>query len=297
MPDRDPAAQGHGELGERLVELRPSLHRYCARMVGSVVDGEDVVQEVLLKATAAIERGDDVANLDGWLFRIAHNAALDFLRRRARDQKLFGDEDPDMIEAETPDREAAAASLHTLMRLPVAQRSAIILRDVLDHSLEEVGAIMGATVPAIKGALQRGRERLSQIVREPDDRPPAVLPPEQRARLIDYVTHFNAHDFDAIRVMLAEDVRLDLVARLKVRGKSDVANYFHRYAENAHWHASPGLVEGRPALLMRDANDPARAIRYFVVLDWDSDRLVAIRDFLFARYALEGAEIAPLGEL
>jgi RNA polymerase sigma-70 factor, ECF subfamily len=293
VADKDPAGTA---MLTRLVELRPSLHRYCARMVGSVVDGEDVVQEVLLKATAAIERGDEIVNPDGWLFRIAHNAALDFLRRRARDKSVFTDEDPEMIEAPSsaPDREAAAASLHTLMRLPVTQRSAIILRDVLDHSLEEVGVIMGATVPAIKGALQRGRERLSQIVREPDDRPPVALAPEQRARLLDYVSRFNAHDFDALRDMLAEDVRLDLVARLQAKGKGSVATYFHRYAEAANWQASAGQVEGKPALLMRDVNDPEGAIRYFVVLDWDSGRLVAIRDFLYARYALDGAEIAPL---
>ena len=151
-------------LDDLTARLRPSLHRYCARMVGSVVDGEDVVQEVLLKATSAIERGDDVTNPDGWLFRIAHNAALDFLRRRARESSVLIDEDPDMIEAPSPlpDRQAAEASLHTLMRLPITQRSVIILRDVLDHSLEEVGVIMGATVPAIKGALQRGRQRLSR---------------------------------------------------------------------------------------------------------------------------------------
>ena len=119
-----------------------------------------------------------------------------------------------------------------------------------------------------------------------------MLAPAQRARLLDYVGRFNAHDFDALRAMLAEDVRLDLVAQLKAKGKSGVANYFHRYAEAATWHASPGLVDGLPALLMRDVNDPARVIRYFVVLAWEDDRLIAIRDFLYARYALDGADIA-----
>jgi RNA polymerase sigma-70 factor, ECF subfamily len=65
-----------------LGELRPRLHRYCARMTGSVVDGEDVVQETMLKAMEAAAQ--PIANPEGWLFRIAHHAALDFLRRRAR---------------------------------------------------------------------------------------------------------------------------------------------------------------------------------------------------------------------
>src|SRR5438552_19126556 len=68
-----------------LAELRPKLHRYCARMTGSVIDGEDVLQEALAKAIEAFPRADPVVvNPEGWLFRIAHNAALHFLRLRAR---------------------------------------------------------------------------------------------------------------------------------------------------------------------------------------------------------------------
>src|SRR5256885_11156642 len=80
----------HGELRvpdlfDRLAaELRPKLHRYCARMTGSVIDGEDVVQEALLKAIDAIRDMDSIAHPKAWLFRIAHNAAVDFLRRRSR---------------------------------------------------------------------------------------------------------------------------------------------------------------------------------------------------------------------
>ena len=72
-------------LDRLLVELRPKLHRYAARMTGSVIDGEDVVQEALAKAIEA--PAEPVANPEGWLFRIAHNAALDFLRRRARRER------------------------------------------------------------------------------------------------------------------------------------------------------------------------------------------------------------------
>ena len=67
-----------------LAELRPKLHRYCSRMTGSVIDGEDVLQEAMVKAIEAFPRAGPIAHPEGWLFRIAHNAALDFLRRRAR---------------------------------------------------------------------------------------------------------------------------------------------------------------------------------------------------------------------
>jgi RNA polymerase sigma-70 factor (ECF subfamily) len=81
-------------LDRLLGELRPKLHRYCARMTGSVVDGEDVVQEALMKAIEAFSRTEAIAHPEGWVFRIAHNAALDFLRRRARQDAARSDEDP-----------------------------------------------------------------------------------------------------------------------------------------------------------------------------------------------------------
>ena len=70
---------------ERLLgELRPKLHRYSARMSGSAVDGEDIVQDAMVKAFIALPNVGVVDNPEGWLFRIVHNTALDFLRRRAR---------------------------------------------------------------------------------------------------------------------------------------------------------------------------------------------------------------------
>src|SRR5213083_2789060 len=80
-----------------LGELRPRLHRYCARMIGSVIDGEDVVQETMLKAIEAAPAVEPITNPEGWLFRIAHNAALDFLRRRAREEARQSSEDLDLI--------------------------------------------------------------------------------------------------------------------------------------------------------------------------------------------------------
>src|SRR5215470_8136672 len=91
------AADTRKALDRLLGELRPKLHRYCARMTGSVIDGEDVLQEALVKAIEAFPGAGPIANPEGWLFRIAHNAALDFLRRRARQDHLHSDEDPDMI--------------------------------------------------------------------------------------------------------------------------------------------------------------------------------------------------------
>src|SRR5882757_645543 len=150
------------EFERLLAELRPRLHRYCARMTGSAIDGEDVLQETLIKAIEAFPHTGPLANAEGWLFRIAHNASLDFLRRRARQQGIQTDaEDLETIadpDSEIERRQTAAASLRTLMRLPVSQRSSVILMDVLGHSLEEISEVLDATVPAIKASLHRGRQ-------------------------------------------------------------------------------------------------------------------------------------------
>jgi RNA polymerase sigma-70 factor (ECF subfamily) len=155
-----------------------------------------------------------------------------------------------------------------------------------------VASITGASPAAAKSALQRGRERLRAIAREPDaDEPPALSAPA-RARLGAYVDAFNAGDFDAVRAMLTEDVELDLVARLRRRGKSEVGQYFARYASaREEWAFAAGLVEGRPAMLVYDRGVSLDTPAYFVALAIEGDRVAGIRDFLFARYALDGVEL------
>jgi RNA polymerase sigma-70 factor (ECF subfamily) len=103
-------------------------------MTGSAVDGEDIVQDALIKALAALPSVGVIDNPEGWLFRIAHNTALDFLRRRSRGPMMQHDEALDMIAApDSPnqDHQATTMSLRTFMRLPALQRSAVILKDVL----------------------------------------------------------------------------------------------------------------------------------------------------------------------
>jgi RNA polymerase sigma-70 factor (ECF subfamily) len=280
-----------------LGELRPKLHRYCARMTGSVIDGEDVVQETMIKALEAFPSAGTVLHAEGWLFRIAHNAALDHLRRRAKGAANRSDEDPEMmIDPVTvvQDREIAAVSLRTFMRLPPVQRSSVILMDVLGYSLQDIGAVTDVTVPAIKAALHRGRARLRELAREPEDIGLPVLAERERALLKAYVEHFNARDIDAISAMLAEEVRLDLVARRKLAGRREVSKYFGNYAKTEDWHLVPGLVEGRAAALVFDPTHSRGQPDYFVLLDWNADGLIGIRDFRYARYAIEVAEVVVL---
>ena len=155
-------------------------------------------------------------------------------------------------------RQIAATSLRTFMRLPVAQRASVILMDVLGCSLNEICKVMDCSLPAAKAALHRGRAQLREIADEPEDMPQQRLSDADRVRLGAYVAHFNARDFDAIRAMIADDVRLDLVSRTRMRGKAEVSSYFGNYAKVSDWRLVPGLVERHPAILVFDPNVPVR---------------------------------------
>ena len=283
---------------ERLIgEIRPKLHRYCARMTGNAVDGEDIVQDALMKALAALPSVGAVDNPEGWLFRIAHNTALDFLRRRARGPTMEHDEALEMIAAPDSsdhDHEAATISLRTFIRLPALQRSAVILKDVLGHSLEEVASITGASEAAAKSGLQRGRVRLREIAKEPADVSPPVLSDAMRSRLTTYVEGFKIGDFDTVRAMLADDVKLDLVAKLRKQGKSAVGEYYTAYAAAKQWAYAAGVVDGQPAMVVYDRNVSLETPAYFVALDFVDDRVVSVHDFLYARYAMDGIELSLL---
>jgi RNA polymerase sigma-70 factor (ECF subfamily) len=283
------------DMNQLMVELRPRLHRYCARMVGSAIDGEDLVQETLMRAAVALPTAGTIDRPKNWLFRIAHNVAIDALRVRRRQAALRSEiELADIGRGDNlaDARVAAAASLSTFLLLPPTQRSSVLLADVLGHSAVETADILGISVAAVKAGLHRGRARLREIVDAPAD--PPRFDGAEKARLRAYADSFNARDFDALRALLAEDVKLDLVNRLQLAGRKDVSVYFSRYDAFHDWHVSTGLAEGRPALLFRDPADASGRIGHIVLLGWAEGRIALIRDFKFADYVMAGLIIGDL---
>jgi RNA polymerase sigma-70 factor (ECF subfamily) len=288
--------RARAEFEELVKDIRPELHRYCARMIGSVVDAEDVVQDALAKAYYALPT-TSVANMRAWLFRIAHNKAIDHLRRANHQPIEQLDEYPLVADVEAPleEQELVALALSVFLKLAPKQRSCVILKDVMGYSLAEISELLDATVPEIKAALHRGRERLRELAKSVEVEAPAPLLEEQERELLArYVDRFNARDFDAVRAMLADEVRLDLVNRTKRRGVAEVGEYFHRYAEVDDWRLALGAVDNRPAILAYDPREAASQPVYFMLLAWEDAQVCLIRDYRYASYVMRDATVVEL---
>jgi RNA polymerase sigma-70 factor, ECF subfamily len=286
------AARTPAEFEALVQDIRPELHRYCARMIGSVMDAEDVLQDALAKAYASLPT-TSVANMRGWLFRIAHNKAIDYLRRSSHQQMEHLDEHALLVEPDPSpeERELVALALSVFLKLAPKQRSCVILKDVLGYSLADISELLDATVPEIKAALHRGRTRLRELAKSVKADGPAPGDEQERELLAHYIDRFNARDFDAVRAMLANDVRLDLVTRTTRRGRVAVGEYFHRYDQVDDWQLALGAVEHRPAILVYDAREPSAQPAYFMVLAWDERKVSLIRDYRYARYVMRDAEL------
>jgi len=281
-------------------DLRPDLHRYCARMTGSVVDGEDVVQDTLARAYYELPELKEFPALRAWLFRIAHNRALDYLRRYERRMSEPLDAALDVAADETlePDNavsrdEAVKAAISRFLELAPVQRSCVILKDVFDYSLDDLAGMLELSVGAIKSALVRGRSKLrdlsasSNTVPELEGQRRSISPTFER-----YAALFNKRDWDGVRAMLVDEVKLELVSRLKCSGRIQASNYFTNYDSITDWTLVPGWLADREILAVYSPPDDARP-SYFMELKIVAGRITEICDFRHVPYIMRDAVIRP----
>jgi len=282
-------------------EVRPELHRYCARLMGSVIDGEDVVQDTLLRALVALQDLEEMPPLRPWLFRVAHNRALDLLRGRAVRNAEPIDAAPDITDSANPDpvemlmrQQAVKTAVSRFAELPIFQRSVVILKDVLDESLTEIAALLDLTVDTVKGHLARGRARLREINAQAG--PLADARPASAA-VARYVALFNQRDWDSLRSLLADDVKLSQSAHSLRVGRADVGLFFTFYASYAQsddvWLA-PAWLEGLEVIAVFEQRaDPKPS--YMMWLEWRDGRISFIRDYRYVRYVVgdAGLVLAP----
>jgi RNA polymerase sigma factor (sigma-70 family) len=288
-----PPSTRHAELLALAEKLRPELHRYCARLMGSVIDGEDVVQDTFARAFGALDELEEDAPLRAWLFRIAHNRALDLLRSRAIRAAEPIEAAHEIADPESPDpmevlmrREAVETAVSRFVELPTVQRSAVILKDVLDQSLEEIAAMLDLTVNAVKAHLARGRARLKAANAQAAAKPAPRAPSPAVAR---YVEMFNRRDWDELRAMLADDVRLVQSTYPLRAGATDVGMFFGIYSRSAPVRLAPAWLDGREVIAVYE--DQAVKPSYLMWLEWTDGRISFIRDYKYVRYVIDDAEL------
>jgi RNA polymerase sigma-70 factor (ECF subfamily) len=273
---------------ETISSLRPSLHRYCARMTGSVMDGEDVVQEALFEAYRKLDQFDDTRPLKPWLFRIAHNRCIDFLRKQGvRVEAETAAASPDTIEFIEPSVLGVGRALeHLVISLPPMERACVLLKDVFDYTLEEISELVDSTVGGVKAALHRGRKKIKDS--PAPIKPHAVENPELVQLMDLYVERFNRHDWDGLRELITADARLrvaDIFA-----GRLDESGYFGVYQRWPFpWKMSVGEVDGEPAVIMLRRGVDAWSPHSIVRLDVVNQRVENITDYFHCPWVLEAA--------
>ena len=273
---------------ETISALRPSLHRYCARMTGSVMDGEDVVQEALFEAYRKLDQFDHNRPLKPWLFRIAHNRCIDFLRSRGvRDEAEMAAAVPEASEPADPVMGTGKAVEHLVLTLPPKERACVLLKDVFDYSLYEIAELVDSTVGGVKAALNRARTKLAEST--PGTMAIRSVSPELKRVMQLYVERFNRRDWDGVRVLLSADARLNVAERFA--GKFSDAPYFFNYDRWPWpWKLALGEVDGEPVVIVlrrgADTWTPHSAIRF----DLAGSRVEGIVDYIHCPWMLSAAD-------
>jgi RNA polymerase sigma-70 factor, ECF subfamily len=278
---------------ETVTQLRPALHRYCARMTGSVMDGEDVVQDALFEAYRKLDQFDESRPLKPWLFRIAHNRCIDFLRHRGvRDEAEAIAAVPEAIQPAEPvvlgiDRAVG----HLVVSLPPKERACILLKDVFDYSLEEIAELVDSTVGGVKAALNRARTKLAASPAQ-SKRSQAGNPELMHVMQL-YVERFNRRDWDGVRELISADARLNVADAFA--GRLADAPYFSNWGRwTMPWRLAVGELDGEPVVVILqcgvDTWTPYSVVRMNVI----GQQIQQIIDYAHCPWVLQCATTAAI---
>jgi RNA polymerase sigma-70 factor, ECF subfamily len=269
-------------FGELVEPYRGDLHAHCYRMLGSVHDADDAVQDALLRAWRGLSKFERRGPLRSWLYRIATNVCLDFISRRSKrvlpsDHQPAADPDDGLgdaliesvwvepyadeqlgledgfaaPEARFEQRESVElAFIVAVQHLPAAQRAALILRDVLGFTAREVAEALDTTIPSVNGALRRAREAVAE--RLPNQSQQATLRAlgdNRIAKIVDrYIEAWERADVEAILALLAEDATYAMPPLPTwYRGRDAIAVWLKRSALTVPWRLLPVRANGQLA--------------------------------------------------
>ncbi len=313
------ARAGDAEAFRALVEpRRRELHVHCYRILGSVQDAEDMVQETLMAAWRGFDGYEGRASVRSWLYRIATNRCLNALRasgRRPRTspdgpsfltaeptrrgEPLWLEPYPDVLLEGMPDvsagpdaryeaKEAVALAFVTAVQhLPPRQRAVLVLRDVLGFRSSEVADMLDSSEASVNSALQRARATMSDRLAGPD-RERAPLPRSARERDIAsrFAAAFSGNDVDGVVALLTDDAWFTMPpVTLEFQGPEAIAGFLRDIAGwrgPRHYRLVPTRANGQPAFgcYLQEAHAPVFRAHGMIVLTLSGDRISAITRFV-----------------
>lgn len=315
-PGRRVEESAFAELAE---QFRPELQLHCYRILGSVQDAEDLVQETLLAAWRGHERFEGRSSVRTWLYRIATNRSLNALRDRGRrprslqapregtpapppptrlGESVWLEPYPDVLfegvadrsqqpEARYETREAIGlAFVAGLQRLPPRQRAVLVLRDVLAFRAGEVAEMLSVTEVSVNRTLHRARKGLEQVV--PPGRPelaPLAGSREERELVDRFTTAFEAGDVAGVVALLSDDALLTMPPEpLEYQGARAIGLFLSTVpADGAleRFRLVPTRANGQPAFgcYLRDEHAPIAHAYGLMVITLSGDRVAAITGF------------------
>src|SRR5262245_58995666 len=269
---------------DRVAVHRPALHAYCCRLTGNVWDGEDLVQDTLIRVFSLLGKTDArLENPKAYLIRTAANLWIDRVRRSAREQAAMALEQAEPTSVppyETSDDRAAAVTL--FQTLHPQERAALLMKDVLDLSLEETAAILRTSVGAVKSALSRARGRLD------GRRPPAGLDAPPREIVDQFMRALSARDMQAMRALCDEHVCVELVGGVERHTFEEARTVFTHahmvmprlgFGANPRW--SIAEYEGEPIVLGFRTLDGVEGLNEVHRLETSDGRIVRVRVYCF----------------
>lgn len=298
LPDNPMLRELRSRFLNSLGKLRPRLHRFCARMCGSVLDGEDLVQETLAAASYKLSEGDP-GFLDPSLFRMAYERCKYFIRLDLGPRERWVSFSGSLVDTlrshpswlTTPIDGAVESQVSLLNPY---DRAVVVARDVLGMSIRETMELIGPSIGHVKHALARARVTLREVT---PDTPPTPIDAGLRAMLQAYVDGFNRLDAAWFQRLVRHDARIEIVGAFSGQSRDLDSVYASTYAAMPwEWKQSVALVDGDPAVIThrRDGAQwqPYSAIRLW----WEDGRVVRIRDYMHIRHILRDARIEPLTE-